>query len=168
MPKNIAAICRYEQPYSSVQQAVELCAGLEHMPRQAKVFIKPNIVYWTRVCDFPKWGVIITSRVVQDMVQLLKDHGLQSITIGEGIGGRAEVLTGKAMQPSPGMKPTILLGQCMYQKDKDNPDIQKMLAVKGCPPDPGQVQQALHQAGIEVDPRLFSQLDTLPGFFLKG
>lgn len=425
MPKSIAAICRYEQPYSSVQQAVELCAGLKHMPKQAKVFIKPNIVYWTRACDFPKWGVITTSRVVQDMVQLLKDHGVQSITIGEGIGAdtldektsahafqalgyetlrkryaincinlmqrpflelqleqgvelrfntdilnsdfvinlpvlkthnqtvvslglknlkgcidiysrkkchsadrtknlhlyisklankippmftlidgiytlergpafdgrmhrsnllvasadvlsadmvgarvlghdpeqvpylayaaqsrnrqldlsdveivgdslqevaahheydvqyvsneqvelpkplakqgikgifyrkfdssmctycsalnglvlsairlawkgepwdRVEVLTGKAMQPSPGMKSTILLGQCMYQKNKDHPDIQKMLAVKGCPPDPGQVQQALQQAGIEVDPRLFSQLDTLPGFFLK-
>jgi hypothetical protein len=33
-----------------------------------------------------------------------------------------EVLTGKKMQPTPGKKKTILLGQCMYNLHKDNQD----------------------------------------------
>ncbi|MFO7931408.1 MAG: DUF362 domain-containing protein, partial [Desulfosalsimonas sp.] len=77
-----------------------------------------------------------------------------------------EVLTGKSMEPTPGMKATILLGQCMYQKNKDHPDIQKMIAVKGCPPKPKNVVKALHEAGIEADPNLFEQAESLPGFFM--
>ena len=69
-----------------------------------------------------------------------------------------EVLTGKAMRPTPGKKKTILLGKCMYQANKDNSDIQKMLAVKGCRPSLKAVVKALHQAGIEVDPAIFEQI----------
>jgi uncharacterized protein (DUF362 family) len=49
------------------------------------VFIKPNIVFWTRFTPFPKWGVITTSRVVEDLVHLLKERGIEDITIGEGM-----------------------------------------------------------------------------------
>ena len=45
-----------------------------------------------------------------------------------------EVLNGKIMKPTPGMKKTILFGQCMYKLHKDNPDINQMIAIKGCPP----------------------------------
>jgi len=38
------------------------------------------------------------------------------------------------MKPTPGKKKTILIGKCIYQANKDNPDIQEMIAVKGCPP----------------------------------
>lgn len=82
--KSLVSIVKYEKPLESVQKAVELCRGLEHMPRGARVFIKPNIVFWTRFVPFPKWGVITTSRVVEDVVVLLKDIGVQDITIGEG------------------------------------------------------------------------------------
>jgi uncharacterized protein (DUF362 family) len=78
------AIVRYEEPLESVRKAVELSDGLAHLPAGAKVFIKPNIVFWTRAAAFPKWGVITTSRVVQDMVTVLKDRGIDDITIGEG------------------------------------------------------------------------------------
>jgi uncharacterized protein (DUF362 family) len=78
------AVVRYEQPRVSVRRAVELSRGLEHLPDRAKVFIKPNIVFWTRAVPFPKWGVITTTRVVEDMVILLKDRGIDAITIGEG------------------------------------------------------------------------------------
>ena len=54
------------------------------MPTGARVFIKPNIVFWTRSVPFPKWGVITTSRVVEDMLALLKDHGAGDMVIGEG------------------------------------------------------------------------------------
>jgi len=78
-----------------------------------------------------------------------------------------EILTGKSMQPTPGMKKTILLGKCMYQAHKDNPDLQEMIAVKGCPPAPKSMLDALHRAGIAADPGLFENIEQLPGFFLS-
>ena len=42
-----------------------------------------------------------------------------------------------------------------------------MIPVKGCPPDPEEVVKALHQAGIQADPKLFEQADLLPGFFMS-
>ncbi len=84
MEKSLVAVVRYEGPGDSVRKAVELCRGLEQVPTKAKVFIKPNIVFWTRVTAFPKWGVVTTSRVVEDVVVLLKERGLDDISIGEG------------------------------------------------------------------------------------
>ena len=84
MRKPKVAIVRYEKPLESVRKAVDLSKGLEGLPPHSKVFIKPNIVFWTKVSPFPKWGVITTSRVVQDMVSLLKERGINDITIGEG------------------------------------------------------------------------------------
>jgi uncharacterized protein (DUF362 family) len=77
-----------------------------------------------------------------------------------------EILTGKSMQPTPGMKKTILVGKCMYKAHKDNPVIRERIAVKGCPPNPRDLLKALHQAGIEADPGLFEKMDELPGFFM--
>jgi len=85
MSKSFVAIVHYENPLESVRKAVELSHGLDHLPFNAKVFIKPNIVFWTKAVPFPKWGVITTSRVVGDMVVLLKERGIDDITIGEGI-----------------------------------------------------------------------------------
>ena len=80
---------------------------------------------------------------------------------------KIEILTGKAMQPTPGMEKTILLGKCMYQAHKDNPDIKEPIAVKGCPPKPGDMVKALHQAGIDADPKLFESIEQMPGFFMS-
>jgi len=79
------SLVHYEKPYYSVQKAVFDCDGFARLPANARVFIKPNIVYWTKACAFPKWGVITTSRVIEDVVVLLKEHGVEDITIGEGI-----------------------------------------------------------------------------------
>ncbi len=78
-----------------------------------------------------------------------------------------EVLTGKIMRPTPGKKKTILIGKCMYQANKDNPDIQEMLAVKGCPPSIKSIVKAFHKAGIQVDPAAFEHMDQYPSFFMK-
>ena len=426
MKKSVVAVVKYEKPYESVRKAVELSHGLDHLPSKAKVFIKPNIVFWTRTVNFPKWGVITTSRVIEDMVVLLKECGIDDITIGEGtvtmapkdmatpahafeslgygelkkrygvkyinvferpfekvdlgdgialsfntdilrsdfvvdipvmkshnqtvvslgiknlkgmidiksrklchsadiekdlnfmvarladkmppmltlldgiytnergpsfdgrirrsnllvassdvlsadlVGAKilgyagpevphllnaaknrkrpcdlsdievtgekiesvasrheydfqysetgdgslplplakmgirgvsyrkydlsmctycsgvnglilsairyawkgepwdgVEVLTGKRMKPTPGKKKTILLGKCIYQANKENPDIKEMIAIKGCPPNPEKIVKALHKAGIMVDPALFENIDQLPGFFMS-
>lgn len=45
-----------------------------------------------------------------------------------------EVLTGKTMQPSPGMRKTMLVGQCIYRAHKYHPAIREMIAAKGGPP----------------------------------
>jgi uncharacterized protein (DUF362 family) len=82
--KPTVAIVRYEKPLESTRKATDLCRGLDGLPANARVFVKPNIVYWTRAAPFPKWGVITTSRVVEDMVILLKERGVADITIGEG------------------------------------------------------------------------------------
>ena len=84
MPLSPVSIVRYEKPYESVQKAVELAGGLAYLKSNDHVFIKPNIVFWTTKAVLPKWGVMTTSRVVEDMVRLLKDLGIQHITIGEG------------------------------------------------------------------------------------
>ena len=84
MTKKLVSIVKYEKPLESVRRAVELSRGLDHMPKQAKVFIKPNIVFWTKAVNFPKYGVITTSRVVEDMVVLLKERGIDDISISDG------------------------------------------------------------------------------------
>lgn len=84
MPKHKVSIVRYERPFESVKSAVDLAGGLVHLPPNPKVFIKPNIVFWTKTVPFPKWGVITTTRVIEDMVVLLKEHGVDDIAIGEG------------------------------------------------------------------------------------
>jgi uncharacterized protein (DUF362 family) len=424
MNKKLVSIVKYEKPLESVRKAVELSKGLNHLPANAKVFIKPNIVFWTKAVNFPKYGVITTSRVVEDMVVLLKEHGIDDISISDGtvlrnpkdmetqihafktlgygelkkrygvnyiniwqrpfeemdlgddvvvkfntdilnadfvvdlpvlkthsmtmvslgiknlkgmidipsrkkchnthprkdlhfwvarladkmppmmtlldgiytsergpnvdgkmhrsnllvasadilsadmVGARllgyepanvphlvhaagnrkrsldlsdvevvgevmenmaslhaydfpynedktlplpmekmgiqglsyykydlslctycsgmtatimaaiakawrgkpwedVEILSGKVMAPSPQIKKTILFGKCMYQAHKNNPDIKEMIAVKGCPPKPEAVCEALHKAGINVDPAVFENMDTVPGIFLK-
>ena len=70
------------------------------------------------------------------------------------------------MNPVKGKKKTILLGQCMYNLHKNNPDIQEMLPIKGCPPDPMEAVKALHKAGINVDTSIFENLESAPGSFM--
>jgi hypothetical protein len=77
-----------------------------------------------------------------------------------------EVLTGKMMKPTAGKKKTILIGQCIYEANKNSPDIQEMIAVKGCPPKVDDLLGALHQAGIEASSFLFENFEQLPGFFM--
>lgn len=421
--KSLVAVVRYRSPGDSVRDVVELCRGLDRLPTEPKVFIKPNIVFWTKVTAFPKWGVVTTSRIIEDVVLLLKERGIDDITIGEGssidpkdretarhafetlgyatlakrygvrlvnvherpfrkvdlgegvifnvngdilesdfvvnipvlkthaqtvvslgvknlkgvldiasrkkshspdpkrnlnymisrlpkmlpacltildgiyttergpgfegkirrsnilvasrdilsadmVGAKllgyqpaqvphlvhvasdrgrpldlsdvevvgekiedlasyhdydfpyveddtlhaalakvgvkglsyrkydltmctycsglngviltaisqawkgepwdeVEVLTGKVMKPSPGKRKTILLGKCIFQANKDNPEIKEMIAIKGCPPSPKAIVKGLHQAGIEVDPAIFENMDKFPGFFMK-
>jgi uncharacterized protein (DUF362 family) len=83
--KYLVSIVKYEKPLESVRRAVEFCRGLENISPTAKVFIKPNVVFWTQKVRFPKWGVITTSRVIEDMVILLRERGIGKIAIGEGM-----------------------------------------------------------------------------------
>jgi len=85
MQKHKVSIVHYKRPFESVKRAVELVDGLANIPANAKVFLKPNIVFWTKAVPFPKWGVITTTRVVEDVIVLLKEYGIDDITVGEGM-----------------------------------------------------------------------------------
>lgn len=78
-----AAVCRYERNAGTVQKAVALADAFAHLPRGAKVVIKPNIVAWING-PFPKWGVITTSAIMEETVVLLKEYGISDIAIVEG------------------------------------------------------------------------------------
>ena len=82
--KHKVAIVKYEEPLESSRKALTLSNGFQNLRKNLKVFIKPNIVFWTKTVPFPKFGVITTSRILEDMVILLKEFGIDDITIGEG------------------------------------------------------------------------------------
>ena len=86
MNRATVSIVRYQKPLESVKKAVEMSGAFEGLPKDGKVFIKPNIVFWNRKTDFPKCGLITTSRTVEDIVILLKEYGVKDISIGEGCG----------------------------------------------------------------------------------
>jgi len=85
MSKSKVSVVKYEKPLESVRKLVESINLFDGIPKDAKVFIKPNIVYWNRFTNFPKYGVLTTSRIVEDVVVLLKERGIDDISIGEGI-----------------------------------------------------------------------------------
>ena len=66
----------------------------------------------------------ITSPIMANLVSIWEGKEFDDV----------EVLSGKALKPTPGKKKTILLGKCMYEANKENPDINELYAVKGCPP----------------------------------
>lgn len=109
MSKHLVSIVPYKKPVASVRQAVELAHGLAHLPSNARVFIKPNIVFWTKTVPFPKWGVITTTRVIEDMIILLKERGVDDITIGEGT---------VTMNPKDTATPAHAFGALGYDKLK--------------------------------------------------
>ena len=89
------AVVKYSQHYESLKQAVELCGGIGDIPSGSKVFIKPNLVSWYEGINFPKYGVLTTSRLIEDMVKLLMEHGVTDISIVEGM-----VWSGQNLKPS--------------------------------------------------------------------
>jgi len=79
------AVVKYSQPYESLKQAVELCGAIGDIRSGSKVCIKPNIVSWYEGVNFPKYGVLTTCRLIEDMVKLLREHGVTDISIIEGM-----------------------------------------------------------------------------------
>ncbi|WP_366921819.1 DUF362 domain-containing protein [Metallumcola ferriviriculae] len=62
-----------------------------------------------------------------------------------------EVLSGKVQEASPGFDKTVLFGKCPYSLNKDNPNINKAIAIKGCPPDLEEFEKAMNEEGIACD-----------------
>lgn len=82
--KKRVSIVAYKKPFESVAKAVNISGALDGLQSSDKVFIKPNIVFWSSSVSMPPWGVITTSRIVEDVVKQIKDRGVSQIIIGEG------------------------------------------------------------------------------------
>jgi uncharacterized protein (DUF362 family) len=78
------ATVRYEKPLQSLQKAIELCGGFSGLSAGDRVFIKPNLVIWLEGVHFPRYGVLTTARMIEDMVILLSEQGIHDITLVEG------------------------------------------------------------------------------------
>lgn len=84
--KKTVSIVRYENERGAVRKALEMCGALDSIKKlipSDKVLLKPNLVMWDEVLAFPKYGVLTTSVVMEEVVATLAEHGLKDITIGE-------------------------------------------------------------------------------------
>jgi len=78
------SLVQYTSSPDSLREAVELCRGLEKLERNARVLIKPNLITWDDQFRIAPFGVFTTTRLVEDLVIMLKSHGCGEISIGEG------------------------------------------------------------------------------------
>ena len=82
MEKPIVALQRYEKSPDSLRELVRLCDGFSELKSRHQVFIKPNLVAMDSQYPMALYGIFTTTRLVQDMVLLLKEFGVGNITIG--------------------------------------------------------------------------------------
>ncbi len=79
------SLVNYTTPYDSLKKAIDLVDGLKGISANSKVFIKPNFVVWFDGIPFPKYGVLTTARMIEDLVILLNEHGITNLTLIEGV-----------------------------------------------------------------------------------
>lgn len=84
MKKAIVAIQRYEHSPDSARILLDLCRGFHDLKGHHHVLIKPNLVGLDHKYPMSLYGIFTTTRLVHDVVLLLKEHGVQKIAIGEG------------------------------------------------------------------------------------
>jgi len=78
------SLVTYEAGNNALKTAIELVNGLESLSPSDRIMIKPNLVAWDDQHPIAPYGVFTTTRLVEDLVILLKDLGCQHIRIGEG------------------------------------------------------------------------------------
>ena len=84
MKKPKVSIVTYKKPVESLREAIRLADGFGGLKKTDSVLIKPNALTWDNKHYIPPYGVYTTTRVMEDMVVLLKEFGCSDITIGEG------------------------------------------------------------------------------------
>jgi len=78
------SLVKYTASPDSLKEAIQLCEGFSSLKPSDTVLIKPNLVAWDHDYPIAPYGVFTTTRLVEDLLQLLKDAGCQKIIIGEG------------------------------------------------------------------------------------
>jgi uncharacterized protein (DUF362 family) len=84
MERPAVALKRYESSPDSLRELVRLCDGFDGMRSDLNVLIKPNLMALDDRYPMSLYGVFTTTRLVHDMVILLKEYGVEKISIGEG------------------------------------------------------------------------------------
>ena len=78
------AVVKYDGTINSLKGAIELCNGFEKLKPDDRVLLKPNIVWGGGgTKKMPKYGMVTTSRIIEDLILLLQEYGCRNITIGE-------------------------------------------------------------------------------------
>ena len=95
MNKPIVSLTKYESSPESLFKAIKESNAFEKLQPNHRVLIKPNLVGWDPDYPLAPYGVYTTSRLVEDMVILLKEYGVRDITIGEGSVPRKGKTAGK-------------------------------------------------------------------------
>jgi uncharacterized protein (DUF362 family) len=84
MTKQSVSIVKYRENRETVRNALELCDGFKGLKANDKVLIKPNIVLASNRKKIPRFGVVTTTRILEEIIILLREYGCTNITIGEG------------------------------------------------------------------------------------
>ena len=79
------SLVEYKSPYESLKKAIDAAGGLKDISGNSKVFIKPNFVVWFEGVNFPKFGVLTSARLIEDIVIILNEYGVRDVTIVEGV-----------------------------------------------------------------------------------
>ncbi|MHB1419697.1 MAG: DUF362 domain-containing protein [Bacillota bacterium] len=83
MTKPVVSIVKYQDPYASLKQAIDMVDGLKDLRKEDKILIKPNIVGYD--FNYPQpFGVQVTSTLMEALVKLLAENGFNNLTIAEG------------------------------------------------------------------------------------
>jgi uncharacterized protein (DUF362 family) len=77
------AITRYDGTINAIEKGIKLIKGLDDLSPSDNILIKPNVV-WSAGGTVPKYGMITTSRLIEDIIILLQEKGCNKISIGEG------------------------------------------------------------------------------------
>ncbi len=82
--KNSVAVVRYDETSNALRRAIDLCDGFEGLRGTNRILLKPNIMWGGGIGrKMPKYGIVTTSRIVEDLVKLLREWGCVNISIGE-------------------------------------------------------------------------------------
>ncbi|RJP91604.1 MAG: DUF362 domain-containing protein [Desulfobacteraceae bacterium] len=78
------SLVKYTNSPDSLKTGIALCDGFKDLKQTDSVLIKPNLVAWDDRFPIAPFGVYTTTRLVEDLIILLKDFGCSRIMIGEG------------------------------------------------------------------------------------
>jgi len=88
--QEICGISIYKSSPDSLKEVLKLSGALDDFKLLAntnpnsKILIKPNLVAWIDEINVPMFGVLTTTRLVEDLIIILKQFNLHNIWIGEG------------------------------------------------------------------------------------
>ena len=78
------SLIKYEAGTDALKTAIDAVNGLDSLKVSDRIMIKPNLVAWDDQFRIAPYGVYTTTRLVEDLLILLKDMGCEYISIGEG------------------------------------------------------------------------------------